>query len=105
MTGRKETSRFIQNVGSQFIIRFVSDKLILNKHVNKFSRGQCGRGVALTPTTNLHLAPRITVELFLYTPVGLHGLFWGELYFYSYKVHKSCVSTCFHLRLYLTNFD
>ena len=50
MTGRKETGRFIQNVGSQFITKFVSDKLILNKYVNKVSRGQTGRGVALTPT-------------------------------------------------------
>jgi len=53
MTGRKETGRFIQNVGSQFITKFVSDKLILNKYVNKVSRGQSGRGVALTPTPTL----------------------------------------------------
>jgi len=54
MTSWKETGRFIQNVGSQFITKFVSDKLMLNKYVNKVSWGQSGRGVALTPTPNPH---------------------------------------------------
>jgi len=56
MTGRKETGRFIQNVGSQFITKFVSDKLILNKYVNKVSRGQSG--VNSHPPTPI-IAPRI----------------------------------------------
>jgi len=49
MTDRKETGRFILNAGSQFITKFVSNKLILIKYINKIYRGQGGRGVALTP--------------------------------------------------------
>ena len=46
--------------------------------------GVSGRSVAMT--TNPHLAPRLKEEQ-SYTstpPLGLRGLFWGELYLYLY---------------------
>ena len=57
MTGRKETGRFIQNVGSQFITKFVPDKLILNMST-KFPGAKRPRRGA-DPHPNPHLAPRI----------------------------------------------
>jgi hypothetical protein len=37
-----------------------------------------GRGVDHPPTSSAELKER--VELYLYSPLGLRGLFWGELY-------------------------
>jgi hypothetical protein len=51
-----------------------------------FSRGQSGRGVALT--THPHLAPRLRKE-YSYTftpPLGFRGLFQGEMYLLSFNI-------------------
>jgi len=56
MTDQKETGRFIQNVGSQFITKFVSDKLILNKYVNKVFRGQATETWRWIPPPNSHIS-------------------------------------------------
>ena len=52
------------------------------------SRGVKRRGVALT--THLHLAPRLKKEQsYTFTlPLGLHGLFQGEIYLYLYEFSK-----------------
>ena len=62
------------------------------------SRGLSGRGVALT--TLPHLVPRWRIEC-SYTstpPLGLRGLFWGELYLYLYHLQLTLTAHHFNLR-------
>jgi len=45
-----------------------------------------GRGVDHSPLSSVEVKAR--VELYLYTPLGLHGLFYGELYLYLYDAKE-----------------
>jgi hypothetical protein len=45
-----------------------------------------GRGVDHPPLSSAEVKER--VELYLYSPSGLHVLFQGDLYFYLYSVNK-----------------
>jgi len=54
-----------------------------------------GKAAEVALTTHPHLAPRLRKE-YSYTsipPLGLRGLFQGELYLYLYLLHTSFVLT------------
>ena len=52
-----------------------------------FNPRQRDRGVALT--THAHLAPRyMEVELYLYSLLGFHGLYWCDIYLYFMALLK-----------------
>jgi hypothetical protein len=51
---------------------------------------QPGRGVDHPPPSSAAVVKE-RVELYLYSPLGLHGLFWGELYFTCFYFHDQNV--------------
>jgi len=55
-----------------------------------------GRGVAHPPLSSVEVEAK--VELYLYSPLGLRGLFYGELYLYLYDATEQ---GAFYLQVFI----